>query len=204
MKKLLLILSLLLIPGCSLFQTHQSSMIEPKLLKQSALPPIQTQMMNHSIEILCEFLLREDGTVEQAKILRTSGDKTWDFLAEASLLKWEFSPALLDGQPIKILIKRQVKVVFADPVTIPLAEMQFNTLAEAESVYYNLKRGMDFGELAGAHSVSASKQAGGVLGEVDIQYYSSEIRRILFNLNEEEFTNPIAYGDHYIIFKRLK
>jgi hypothetical protein len=43
-----------------------------------------------------------------------------------------------------------------------------------------------------------------MLGQINIKHFSSDISTALNELGEGEFTKPIPYGDHFIIYKKLK
>lgn len=204
MKKLVLLLFALVLTGCSIFKTQESLITEPVLLKQSPFPTIPESLSDKDLDLYCEMLIGDDGKVVRAKLLTSSGDETWDYLAEASLIKWEFSPALLNGDPIEILVRRKIKLQYVEPQSITLAEILCNRQSEAESIYTELVKGKDFDEAAKKYSVSSTKDLGGYLGKVDIRYYCKEIRQVLSDLSEGEFTKPVTYGEYFVIFKRLK
>ena len=42
-----------------------------------------------------------------------------------------------------------------------------------------------------------------MLGRVNINYFNNEIKIQIAALKEGEFTKPIPYGGHYVIYKRL-
>ena len=54
------------------------------------------------------------------------------------------------------------------------------------------------------YSTSDSKSNNGLIGNVNVKHFSEEISLALSRLKEGEFTKPLNYGEHYIIFKRLK
>jgi parvulin-like peptidyl-prolyl isomerase len=140
----------------------------------------------------------------KAKVLTGSGDALWDSLTVISLLTWKFSPAIQDGKPIKLTVRRKFIVMYEKPEIISLAEIQLKDNSLADSVYMALVEGANFFELALKYSISISSQKKGFLGSVDIKQYSKDISRIISTLDEEEFTKPLKFGEHYIIFKRLK
>jgi hypothetical protein len=201
MKYTLLIL-MLLISGCSVFKT-ETSMTEPVLLKQAPLPQLPRSLADTDVNLLCELLIGKDGIVKRAKLLKSSGDATWDYLAEDSFMKWVFSPALLDGEPAEILIRRKVKFLYLEPEIIMLGEICCRNIDEAEKVYKELQSGENFSKLARQYSISPTKEQDGIVGKVDIRYYTKNIRGTLAVLKEDEYTKPVQYGDHYVIFKRL-
>lgn len=194
---------MILLTGCGIFKSSEPQKTEPKLLKQSALPQIPSLLQKQGFEFYCEMLISENGVVERASIIKSSGDKDWDSLAAISLMKWEFSPALSDNKPIRTLIKRKVNVEFVEPNSILLAEIICNTESEAFSAFFDLKNGLDFGKAAEKYSISDSKNNSGIIGKVDIQHYTGRTRQILSRLKENEFTEPFAYGKYFAIFKRL-
>jgi TonB family protein len=204
MKKIIFIFGFLIFSGCSLFQPEEQTVIQPRLLKQAALPPITANIYKDKFEFFCDMVINEKGNVENVKLLTQSGDPTWDSLATQSLLKWKFAPATLNGIPVKLLIRRKVKVLFEKPTLIPLAEIQFSNLHEADSAYNALLTGADFTTLVHKYSISPTKQKNGNLGDVDIKHYANDISYALSKLDEGEFTKPLSYGNSFIIFKRLK
>jgi hypothetical protein len=149
-------------------------------------------------------VINENGDVEKANLLTSSGDATWDSLTAVSLLAWKFSPAIVDGKPIRLTIRRKFIVLYEQPVFVSLAEIQVKDISLADSIYKALVNGSDFSMLAIKYSISSSQELKGYLGRVDLKHFSKDIFDILSKLNEGEFTLPIKYGENYIIFKRLR
>lgn len=203
MKAPVILLVFLITSGCALFQPEETKIVQPKLLKQSSLPPIRAAIYSDNFEFSCELLIDEKGNVERAKLLTKSGDADWDSLTTLSLYGWKFSPALANDIPVKQLIRRRIKVVFEQPELVPLAEIQLDSYKEADSVYNALLEGASFEAMVMKYSVSPTKQKGGELGNVDIKQYSKDISRVLRNLKDGEFTGPLAFGDRYVIFKKV-
>jgi TonB family protein len=195
---------LILLTACSLFKTTETESKEPKLIKQAPLPEIPESIKTLNFQFYCEMIVDEQGNVERAKLLESSGDKRWDSLTVLSLYGWKFSPALVDGKPIKTLIRRKVNVIFVESNTITLAEIVCKTKSEADSVYEMLNRGENFTDLVKKFSISDSKVKDGLLGKIDIQHYADEIRLILSRLKVNQYTRPVPYGSSFVIFKRLK
>ncbi len=204
MKKNIFIFLVFIIAGCSYFKPEESTVTQPKLLKQSALPTLTQSTFNDKYEFICEMLVNTNGDVERAKLLNSSGDETWDSLAVQSLLKWKYSPAMLKDHPIKMLVRSKIIVLFSQPIIISLAEIELKNLSQADSVYNALISGADFTELVLKYSISSSRNNKGFLGEVNVKLFSKNISTVLVELDEDEFTKPLGYGDHFIIFKRLK
>ena len=204
MKKIILFFLFFITSGCSVFQPEETSIIQPTLLKQSELPPLRQSIEGNWFEFYCEMQINADGDVERAKILNGTGDEIWDSLAVLSLLKWKYSPAVYDGHPIKLLIRRKIRVVFVEPKVIPLVEIELQNYELADSVYNALLSGADFTFLVKKYSISSSRESNGYLGNINIRHYSDNIRDALSNLAEGEFTKPLKYGDYYVIFKRVR
>ena len=156
------------------------------------------------MELICDMLISPDGSVDRANFVKSSGDKDWDAQAITSIMKWKFTPPMYNEKPIKLLIRRKIKIQFAEPEIINLAEIVIINSKQADSVYKALIAGADFNQMVNKFSISPSRLNNGILGETNIQNYSRNIWSILSNLKEGEFTPPISYGPNYVIFKRLK
>lgn len=204
MKKIFFICLFFITSGCTVFQPEEANLIQPKLLMQSELPPLRQSTFSNYFEFYCEMQINLHGDVERAKLLTSSGDAEWDSLAELSLLKWKYSPAIYDGHPIKLLISRKIRVVFAEPIIFSIAEIQLDNREVADSVYQALLNGADFTLLVQNYSTSDSKTNNGFIGNVNVKHFSEDISFEISKLKEGEFTGPINYGEHYIIFKRIK
>ena len=203
MNKLYFLFFLLIFTGCSIFQPEESSTIQPKLIKQSALPPVNQSIFNDKYEFQCELAINKHGDVESAKVLKGSGDDSWDSLTSISLLDWKFSPAIMNGTPIKSIIRRKFIVMFEKPFLMSLAEIQVKDFILADSIYKALVSGANFSEMAVKHSLSSSRELKGYLGKIDLKHYSKFIFDILNKLDVGEFTKPLSYGDNFILFIRL-
>jgi TonB family protein len=204
MNKTIILFYLLLASGCSIFQPEESVITQPKLLHQSALPSINQSLYKDKFEFNCTLLINENGEVEKAKLLNGSGDAVWDSLAAQSLLTWKFSPATINGNATKVMVHKKFIVVFEQPYEISLAEIQFDNSALADSAYNALLIGADFTDMVMKYSISSSRSKYGYLGKVNIKLYSKEIRDILSRLADGEFTEPLNYGENYVIFKRVE
>jgi hypothetical protein len=144
-----------------------------------------------------------NGDVEKAILLTGTGDEIWDSLATLSLLEWKYTPAIFNGHPIKLVVRRKVKVVFVEPKFISLSEIELSDSIKADSVYTALQRGADFISLVQKYSISSTREKNGMLGQINIKHFSNHISTALNELDEGDFTKPLSYGDHYVIYKRL-
>lgn len=204
MKKIFFICLFFIASGCAVFQPDETTLIQPTLLKQSELPPLRESITNNYFEFYCEMMIDTDGNVARARILNGTNDPVWDSLAVLSLMDWKYTPAIYGGHPINLLVRRKVKVVYSEPRYISLAEIQCNRREDADSVYSALLNGIDFTSLVLTYSTSSSKVRNGLIGDVNVKHFSDEISLAISRLNEDEFTKPLSYGNHFIIYKRLK
>ncbi len=204
MKKIFFICLFVITSGCTVFQPDETTLIQPTLLKQSELPPLRESITNNYFEFYCEMMIDTNGDVERARILNGTNDPVWDSLAVLSLMEWKYTPAIYGGHPINLLVRRKIKVVYAEPKYISLAEIQCDSREKADSVYSALLNGTDFTSLVLTYSTSSSKSRNGLIGDVNVKHFSDEISLAISLLNEEEFTKPLSYGNHFIIYKRLK
>jgi TonB family protein len=183
-------------------QTTDAS--HPHLLIQYPLPIVPESISRPYFELDIILFVLNDGSVEKARFIRGSSDASWDSLAIETIKRWRFAPARIDNQPISTWYRLRTTVKYANPQYLSLAEILCTTVEEADSVHEALKKGQDFGELVMQYSVDPSREANGLLGEVDINRYPENIRQKLERLKIDDFTKPIKYGDLYVIFKRNK
>ena len=176
----------------------------PKLLIQSPLPPFPETLTRPVFELETVLFIMEDGTVGKTRMLKGSGDATWDSLALSSIRQWRFTPARMDNKPVGSWFHMQSTLRYANPQLMNLAEILCTTEDEADSVYNAIQQGQNFNELAMRYSVDPSREMSGMLGEVDINLYPENIRKPLNKLSIDGYTKPLQYGDLYAIFKRLK
>jgi parvulin-like peptidyl-prolyl isomerase len=204
MKKIFFICLFVITSGCTVFQPEESTLIQPALLKQSELPPLRESITNNYFEFYCEMMINTNGDVERARILAGSNDPVWDSLAVLSLMEWKYAPAIYGGHPINLLVRRKVKVVYAEPRYISLAEIQCDSREDADKAYSELLNGIDFTSLVLKYSTSDSKTKNGLIGNVNLKHFSDDISFAVSKLNEGDFTKPLNYGEHFIIYKRMK
>ena len=147
--------------------------------------------------------IEDNGNVLKAEILNPTGDAEWDSIATMRIGKWRFAPAIHAGSPIRMWVTIRAYVRAEDPLTMGLAEFACMDPHLADSVYALLLTGENFGRLVSLFSISKSKANNGDLGQVDIHRYGQGVQRSLRHLKENEFTEPLAMGQQYVIFKRV-
>jgi len=203
MKHLVFLLCLGCFIGCSSTQQTADDSY-PQILTRTPLPVVPTSISQPYFEMDMVLFILEDGSVGHVKLRRASGDAAWDSLAIASIRQWHFIPARFENRIISTWFRLKLTIRYANPIYLPLAEILCNREEEADSVYAALQRGEDFGELAMKYSVAPSRVMKGLLGEVDINLYAESIYKAIQQLGAEEYTEPLKFGEQFVIFKRLQ
>ncbi|MDP4175590.1 MAG: energy transducer TonB [Bacteroidota bacterium] len=203
MKAIILLFCIGLIVGCSSTIQEDSSITRPELLERYPLPSIPSKVDIIRFTLDMRILIDEHGVVRNVLLQNSIGDEAWDKLATGSIMKWKFTPALYDGKPYKVWVRQQVSIKLDEPVYMTLAEIMCDSYEDASRVVEALDKGKDFGELASQVSIGPSKVKKGVLGKVDIHCYSDEIASALKRLKVDEHSDPLHYGQKFVIFKRI-
>jgi TonB family protein len=203
MRLTIIFLCLVCLVGCSSMKYGSERMV-PELLIQSTLPPIPETIRQPIIDLEVVLFVLEDGTVGKERMVKGSGDAGWDSLALATMKQWRFAPARYENQPVSTWYHMKTTLRYANPEMMNLGEILCTTAEEADSVYKAIEQGQSFGALAMKHSVDPSREMSGVLGKVNINIYPENIRKSLSRLTMDDYTEPIKYGDLFVIFKKLK
>jgi len=202
MKLAIVIIIISLFAGC--VSTQQISEITiPQLLVQEPLPALPESIQNSPSEISMELYIKKDGSVEKVRLVKGSGDASWDSLASSTIIRWQFVPAQVNDKPISTWFHLRAPISYNIPKFFTLAEIVCNNKKTIDSMYKELHQGKDFGELAEHYSVASSREKKGEIGFVNIYCYPEYIRKNILHLGLNNFTEPLKYGDQFIIFKRL-
>lgn len=141
--------------------------------------------------------------VRDAYFNQGSGDNDWDARALNVIKQWKYSPAKVEGKPVRLWVRQTAFIQLAEPVYISLATILCRTPEEAESVYVALKEGEDFASVAQQFSNRYKELKTSMTEHVDVYSYPKHIQQILLKLEQNSFSNPVRYGEHYVIFKKL-
>lgn len=192
-----------LLAGCS--STHQTIYSAlPHLLIQYPLPDVSSKIYKANFSVNMIMYIDKNGNVKKVKLLGTSGDRTWDSLAENAIMKWKYSPAKINGEPVPAWIKQTAFLHFINPVYMHLGEILCKDKGIADTVYSALSKGVEFGVLAEKYSIAPSAKDSGNIGSVNINQYPGEIRDVISSLDINNFTGPMKFGDNYLIIIRYK
>ncbi|MEW5800365.1 MAG: TonB family protein [Bacteroidota bacterium] len=203
MKPLIVLLSLSLFGACSTTQ-EVADLSLPELIVQYPLPAYPVPISTTHMRIEFKILVDEDGTVKSAELVNGSGNNEWDLATIETIKIWRYTPALYKNKPIKLWLKQAAVVQFSEPQYVPLQEIVFLTKEAADSAYYLLEHGAGFEEIAMQYSVAPSRSQKGSLGKINIQIYPLHIKQVLAELNDNQITPPMKFGDRYVIYKRVK
>jgi TonB family protein len=202
MKPLIVVLSLTILAACTSTE-ELTDLTLPELIVQYPLPAYPYPISSAYIRIEFKILVNDDGTVKFVELLSGSGSSDWDAATIETIKQWRYTPALYKNKPMKLWLKQTAIVQFSEPQFMPLQEIVLQTKEEADSVYVMLKNGYRFEEMVVLHSIAASRVQEGMLGKVNIQVYPVHIKQALTALSDNQFTQPLKFGERYIIFKKV-
>jgi TonB family protein len=203
MKQILILLAFLYFAGCSTSQPPVMTST-PQILFQEPLPEIPSTLNRLPTKLDIDILVDEDGSVSKVRLPNSSGNTAWDTSAIASIQQWKFSPARINEKPIKLWTRLRASIQYVNPLYMSLAKISFPSSQEADSVYHALQSGSDLRTISPQYNIDTINQDHGTYGEVNIYCFPKKIRESIEDLNTNEFTAPMHYGNQYVIFKRLK
>jgi TonB family protein len=201
MKSSVILICLIILSGCSSIQ-QTTNIHAPVLLIQHPFPSIPLSLSSPDHFLTADILISNSGSVLNVIMRRGSGIREWDSLAIETIRTWEYTPMSINGNPVSCWVHQKMKIRVADPIIYSLSALLLPSYRIADSIYNHLIDGLKFEEVA--ISVSQFPSIGKYIdmGEVNIYQYADFIRNSITSLSEGEFTKPIKYDDHYIIFKR--
>jgi TonB family protein len=202
MRNLAAFALLLVLAGCGTPYQVSHDIEPPDLIAYAPLPPFSSVPPIGVLKLKLLICVREDGTVDQARLLNSSGDAEWDSLAEHSILLWRYAPPLRNGVPTDVWIHQQIVVQFEDPIFMSLSRLSASSRSQADSLYDLLVKGADFDTLVRDFAAAAMGR-NGYVGRVDIRTFVPRVVEALRKLHEGEFTRPLRDGDSFVIYKRL-
>lgn len=194
MKPSIILICLIILSGCSSVQQTSNNQI-PLLLVQHPFPSVPLSLNKPELLLTADIYIGEDGSVAEVILEKGSGIKSWDSIATEIIRTWQYIPRRIDNKPVACWVHQKMRVIVAEPLIYSLSALLCPSYELADSFYNDLVEGRKFEEIAGRHID---------IGEVNIYQYSEFIRSSITKLNEGEFTKPIKYDDHYIIFKRVQ
>lgn len=186
-------ITLLLLTGCAGTQEVAAPAERVELISMTPLPPIAQGSYHAGMRLNVLIHIQPDGTVEDVRMLGSSGDVGWDSLALQNIRRWRYAPFHRDGVPVDVWFRQQVVIKIQEPVVMTIGELVSSTLHEADSLHALLEKGIDLDSLL--------RRA---IGTFDIAKYPEKIRDVLKRLDPGEYTSPLRRGDEYVIYKRFE
>lgn len=204
MTRFFVVAAIVLLASCKSLELPETPETLPQLVYQVPLPPWPVSTTHRELSLDLKIYVGTDGVVRDAVLMTPTVFREWDKQALQEVRKWRFSPAMARGKPIPLWIRQTVRVQFEEPLLMVLAEIAVTEAALADSLYDLLESGVSFDTLAKRFSVAASREQGGLVGEIDVRTFPSDVRRELVKLREGRFSEPLVLGQQYVIYKRLK
>jgi len=180
--------------GCT---AHQETATQ---VETTELPVFEGEEEKDRLELSVLFLLSEDGSVEDLKLISSSGDVQWDSAAVDSLKNWRFPP---HSDPEKKWVRRTVRVEILPSETLNIGELVFRNKNDADLIYSRLRAGASF-----ERTVRETQQGntiaieGRFRAEVETAEYPIEISKLLIQLDEGRYSRPVQINNKFVIFKR--
>lgn len=205
MKHLLLplfILSLILI-GCATTKPVPPS-DQPELIGMTSLPTISANYSMSGLKLNVMFQVRNDGSVSEVNLMKSSGDPDWDRAAIDSMKLWHFTPSQTDKPAAERWIRNTIILQVQEPMVLTLGELKAGSQQEADSLYALLQNGSNFETLSKQIAPGSADPRGKFIGAVDIARYPKHVRDALRKLAINQITPPLRIGTQYLIYKRFK
>lgn len=185
--------TLMLLAGCGGSQQVAVPTEPVELISMTTLPPITWISYTTGMKLNVLIHVMQDGTVENVKMLGSSGDDEWDSLALQAMKQWRYAPPRRDGVPTDLWFRQMVVVQIQEPIVMTIGELVSPSLSKSDSLYAMLEKGTDLDTLF--------RQA---IGTFDITKYPPNVRDRLRKLKQGEITSPLRVGDKYVIYKRFR
>lgn len=194
MKQFIIILSALslVFAGCAMPRQVELPSTQLELINMTPLPPIKSPVFASGLKLNVLLHVLQDGTVENVKMLGSSGDADWDSLALQSMKQWRYATPRREGAAVDAWFRQLVVVQIQEPIEMTIGELATPNLHEADSLHLLLQKHTDLDTLF-RHA----------FGTVNIMTYPQQVREKLKKLREEEFTAPVRVGEEFVIYKRF-
>jgi TonB family protein len=202
--KNIIVIMLILFAGCCGGRQTVIPEDTPDVISMTSLPPQGAGLHDVPLRLNVYFHLLTDGSVADVNLQSTSGDPVWDAAAIDSMKQWRFTP-LAPGSPSGgRWIRRTILVQIQEPIVLTLGELVVDSKEEADSLYAQLRRGVNFFTLAKRTEEGETTEIGRFIGDVDIARFPEQVRSEVRKLRVNSFTQPIRVGNMYVIYQRFE
>lgn len=156
-------------------------------------------------EVMLLLRIDEEGNVQRARIVNSSGESDLDSAALVAAKSWKYYPASKDGKALPIVIQQKVVFSTAPTETVSFYEILVGRKTLADSLWNLLESGANFSDLAEKFSEGKSAVIGGLRETVRYESLPTIIRSALQKLTPGQFSRPFELPDGtFMIVKRKK
>lgn len=187
-----LAVTVLVLAGCGTTHEGAAPTERVEVVSTTPLPPMPLGLRQTGMKLDVLIHILPDGTVENARILGSDGDREWDSLAVQSMKQWRFAPFRRDGVAVDLWFRQVVVVQSREPMVMTIGELVCSSLREADSLHALLEGGADLDSLFRRS-----------IGTHDIGRYPKHVREALGGLDSGGYTSPLRRGEEYVIYKRF-
>ena len=156
-------ITLLVLVGCGGSRQMAVPTERLELISMTPLPPISLSSYATEMRLIVLMHILEDGTVEDMRMLGSSGDSDWDSLALRVMRQWRYARPRCDSVPNDVWIRQPLLIRVQEPIVMTVGELVSASLREADSLCLLLEKATDLDPIF--------KQA---VGTVDIAKYPPE------------------------------
>jgi len=193
----------ILLAGCTAGRQAEAPADQTEVISMAPLPPLTPASAARGLTLNVLFHVLNDGTVQDVRMLGSSGDSEWDSLAARSMKKWRFALSGHDSTGGDRWFREKVVVQVQEPIVMNLGELVSSSGQQADSVYTLLEKGVDFDTLAKEVRGITSAEYCRCPGAVEIARFPRHVRNELMKLGVNDVTHPLRLGGKYVIYKRF-
>lgn len=197
-------LMIVILEGCGVQKEVYEPDVLPRLREYHPIVCSIPGMITDEYHVMVQVNIGEDGSVIRTFLQQSTGFKELDDSIVASVKKWKFYPAEVQGQPVALLVSQQLTIRFEPPVQYTMAEIVVPSTALADSVAMQIHNGAEFEELARKVSKSQTAIMGGFLGQVELKNFRPDIYTVIKKLLPGDVSAPLLIDHSYVIYKRIK
>ena len=184
--------TLVFLAGCGVSQQTEQMPEQLEFITLTQLPPLTLDRNLFGLKMNLLLHVKQDGMIDNVRMLGSSGDPVWDSLALQSVRQWRCAPPLRNGVPADVWVRQLVIVQVQTPMPMTIGQLTAPTKEGADSLYELVSKGVEFDHLFAPD-----------LRTIDVNIYPGRVREQLKRLKENEVTPPLRLGSQYLIFKRF-
>ena len=202
------VLILVILPVCLLACTSSREAIDDapvQLVEKTLLPDIEDSA--HLVRYRLEVILRvnPDGSVEEARIMNPIINTEWNAAAIDSIKKWRFTRFSPEKYPEGVILQCPIKIeMIHESDMVTTGELWFASRAMADSVYDQLRAGLDFFDFVMSLQLDESKDVAFYQRTMEVGNYPRQAQKVVDRLRAEDFSEPVRVRSHYVIYRKME